>query len=513
MRKLCKVLFSRYAISAIMILAEVLIAVLLFVSIPTSIYSFVVLAIVLEIIAFLNLINKDANPEYKVSWGAVILFLPIAGAILYFLFYTRYISKREGRIIKSSIVDMRAISQYDENREALAALAASDPLAAGKARAIIADDPLAELYIGTEAEYFPTGEEYFQRLLSDITSAKKYIFLEYFIIDEGSLWDEIHAALLKKAGEGVEIRLLFDDIGCMKTLPRKYETVLRREGISAYRFARVSPRVSSMHQNRDHRKIAVIDGNIGYTGGVNIADEYVNRIERFGHWKDGGVRLSGDGVLGLLRLFLASYDATAGDVSDYRSLLSPSAERIRGDGYFIPFGSGPAPIYRRPVAKNAFLNLINQATSYVYITTPYLIIDYDLTESLCNASCRGVDVRIITPGIPDKKTVKLMTKSAYPYLIKSGVKIYEYKEGFIHEKLLISDGKYSVIGTVNFDYRSLVHHFECGVWAYSESLCARALDEYNKTLTISREISAEEARLTFIEKIVRNAIRILAPLL
>ena len=495
-----------------MILLEVAVTVFLFISIPSSVYSFIILSLILEIIAFIGLINKDANPEYKASWSAVILFLPIAGAVLYFLFYERRISKKEGAIIRKSILDMRAIPQSDEKREALARLAVADPLAAGKARAIISDDPLAQIYVGTDAKYFPTGEEYFEALISDIQAAEKFIFLEYFIIDEGELWDRVHDEIRKKASEGVEVRVLFDDIGCMSTLPRGYEMKLRREGISAHRFARVNPRVSSVHHNRDHRKIAVVDGNIAYTGGVNIADEYVNLKMRFGHWKDGGVRVVGECAVGLLKLFLSSWDATAGQLSDYRALLSPMGGSL-GRGYFIPFGSGPAPIYRRAVAKNMFLNIINQSTSFVYITTPYLIIDYDLTEALCNAACRGVDVRIITPEIPDKKTVKLMTKSAYPHLIKSGVRIYEYKGGFIHEKLILSDDKYGVFGTVNLDYRSLAHHFECGVWCYGSPILEHARDEYEKTLARSREITEGEARLTLTERIVRNAIRIFAPLL
>lgn len=510
MRKLCKVLFSRYAISAILILVEVALAIFLFISMPTSVYSFIALSVILDVVAFLNLINKDVNPEYKVSWGAVILFLPIGGTILYFLFYTRYITKREGRIIKETIEKIRVAGGEDIH---LAELLSEDRLASGKARAIIADDPLARVYRKTEARYFPTGEEYFDSLISDIARAEKYIFLEYFIIDEGELWDKIRALLVEKARDGVEVRLLFDDIGCMKTLPAGYEQTLRRDGISAYRFAKVNPRVSSMHQNRDHRKIAIIDGGVAYTGGVNIADEYINKRARFGHWKDGGVRLSGEAVRGFLALFLASWDSYAREVSDFTAYLPEKAAECDDGGYYIPFGSGPAPIYKRPVAKNIFLNIINQATAYLYITTPYLVIDYDLTEALCNAAKRGVDVRIVTPGIPDKKIVKLMTKSSYPYLIGAGVKIYEYEGGFIHEKLVLSDDKYSVIGTVNFDYRSLVHHFECGVWSYGSPENQRIKDEYERTLERSVQISEKRSRLSLAEWLLRNLIRIFAPLL
>ena len=510
MRKICKVLFSRYSISALLIVVEVALAVLLFMAMPTSIYSFAVLSVIFDIISFLHLINKDANPEYKVSWGAVILFLPIGGTILYFLFYTRYISKREGKRIKRAIENIRAIGGKDNH---LDELSSEDRLAAGKARAILAEDPLSRIYRGTSAKYFPSGEKYFESLIADIESAEKFIFLEYFIIDEGKLWDKIHSLLKKKAESGVEVRLLFDDIGCMQTLPRNYERALAEEGILAERFARVNPRVSSMHHNRDHRKITVIDGKIAYTGGVNIADEYVNEKSRFGHWKDGGIRLVGGAVGGFLSLFLASWDSYRGKESDYGALISDEVAEMPDGGYYIPFGSGPAPIYQRPVAKNVFLNIINQATDYVYITSPYLIIDYDLTEALCNAAKRGVDTRIITPGIADKKLVKLMTKSSYPYLIKAGVGIYEYEGGFIHEKLIISDDLYAVIGTVNFDYRSLAHHFECGVWMYNTGELPTIKDEYRITLSRSKKISEAGARLNLIEWLFKNLIRIFAPLL
>ena len=508
MRKICKVLFSRYAISALMILAEVAVSIYLFMSIPSSVYSFIIAALILELIAFLNLINKDANPEYKASWSVVIFLLPIAGAVIYFIFYRRYLSKKEARVIERSIVSIRSISQ---SADAYRELCERDTRASGKARAILSDDPMAQAYKASEAKYFPTGEEYFESLISDIRAAERYIFLEYFIIDEGKLWDEIHALLVERAAAGVEIRLLFDDVGCMKTLPARYERELLREGILAHRFARVSARLSSMHHNRDHRKIAVIDGKIGYTGGVNIADEYVNAKTRFGHWKDGGIRLVGDGAMGLLKLFLTSWDVTVGTVSDYRALLTPTPVESDG-GYYLPFGSGPKPIYRQAVAKNLFLNIINQAVKYVYITTPYLIIDYDLTEALCNAAKRGVDVRIVTPGVPDKRFVWIMTRSSYSYLIKGGVAIYEY-EGFIHEKLLISDGEYAVIGTVNFDYRSLAHHFECGVWSYLSPICDVAHDGFALTLEKSKRITEQDAKPTFIQWIFKIFNRIFAPLL
>jgi len=493
-----------------MIVLEVALMTFLFVSASGSVYIVFAISALLSLCAFVNIVIKDTNPEYKITWVAIILMLPPFGAIIYFIFYQRRMSGREIRLLGGVIEEMnlrtvRGAGYYE--------LCDVSTLAAGKAKAVLSDDNLADIYTDTRSLYFSSGEEFFEWLIDDLRTARKYIYLEYFIIKEGGLWDTIHEILREKAAAGLDVRVLYDDIGCMHTLPLNYEKTLRAEGIKAYRFAKVSPRVSAVHHNRDHRKIAVIDGRYAYTGGVNIADEYVNKVTRFGHWKDGGIRLEGEAVLGLLKNFLCSWDFTSKSISDYDEILS-TVEGVSGDGgYYIPFASGPNPIYKRPVGKNVFLNLINQAHRYVYITTPYLIVDYELTESLRNAALRGVDVRIITPGIADKKAVKIMTKSSYPYLMEAGVKIYEYTPGFIHEKLFVCDDEYAVVGTVNFDFRSLVHHFECAVWLYKSATVLEMKDGFLDTLERSERVNSEESRLTFLEWLLRNAVRLFAPLL
>ena len=509
MRRLCRLLFSRYSISAILILIEVVIIVYFPLGKVTA-YVAAAISAIASVIALVSLINKDTNPEYKIPWTVLIVALMPLGAALYFLFYTRRISRREARLLRGAIGELCG---YDTEEDVFPSLSEENALASGKARAIMAEDPLAEVYRNSHSELFDKGEELFTSLISDIKTAEHFIFLEYFIIGEGTLWDEIHAVLVERAGAGVDVRVLYDDIGCMSTLPRHYESVLCSEGIRACRFAKVSPRVSSVHHNRDHRKICVVDGRVAYTGGVNIADEYANRIERFGYWKDGGVRVCGDAVRGFTKLFLSTWDVTSGTVSDYETLLSLT-ESVDGDGgYYSPFGSGPAPIYKRPVGKDAFLNLINQSQRYVYITTPYLIIDYDLTEAICNAAMRGVDVRIVTPGIADKKIIKIMTKSAYPYLIDAGVRIYEYAPGFIHEKCAIVDGEYAIVGTINLDYRSMVHHFECAVWMYNTPTTESAAAAFERTLASSRLVTRDSSRLSFTEWVFRLGIKLFSPLL
>ncbi len=510
-KKLWSLLFSRYAICAFTILAEVLLIGGIIAAASVVSYVFLALAILIDIVAVITIINRDANPEYKVSWITVVLLLPLFGTLLYLIFYRRNMTKKEIKLLETIF---GKIKEHKGDMSAFHMMRHRSPIAAGKARAIMNDDSLAEVYSGSSSVFFPTGEEFFKSLISELRAAESFIFLEYFIIAFGELWDEIHDILVEKAKSGVEVRLLFDDFGCMRTLPPYYEITLRREGIKTYRFNRVSPQMSSIHNNRDHRKICIIDGRVGFTGGVNIADEYINKLIRFGYWKDGGIMLRGDAVGGLMKHFLSGWDFTSGTISDYGRYFSAVRPCECGDGgYYLPFGSGPAPIYERPAGKNAFLNLINQARNYVYITTPYLVIDYDLTESLCNAALRGVDVRIITPGIPDKKKVKIMTKSSYPHLMRAGVKIYEYVPGFIHEKTFVCDDKYAVIGTINFDYRSLAHHFENAVWMYASPTVPVARDEFLKTIEESERVDDKRSRLTFTEWVTKNAIRLFAPLL
>lgn len=510
-KRLGRMLISRYSICAFTIVFEVLILAAVITAASIVSYLFFGLALVVNFAVILSIINRDANPEYKVTWIIVVLLLPPLGGLLYILFYRTNLTKREERHLASIFEKIR---EHRGGSGAFDMLRRRSPMGAGKARAIMNDDTLAEVYSGSSSVFFPTGEEYFKRMIEELKKAEKYIFLEYFIISFGELWNEIHDILVEKVKEGVEVRLLFDDFGCMRTLPQYYEITLRREGIKCYRFNRVSARMSAIHNNRDHRKICIVDGRVGFTGGVNIADEYINKEKRFGHWKDGGIMLLGDAVGGLMKHFLSGWDFTSGGISDYKKYFDEVKPlQFPDGGYYLPFGSGPAPIYERPAGKNAFLNLINQARNYVYITTPYLIIDYDLTESLCNAALRGVDVRIITPGIPDKKGVKIMTKSSYPYLMKAGVKIYEYLPGFIHEKTFVCDDKYAVIGTINFDYRSLAHHFENAVWMYASPTVLTAKEEFLKTIEESGRIDETKSRLTLGEWITKNAIRLFAPLL
>ncbi len=508
MRKLGRMIFSRYSVCALIIALEL--ALLIFIIyIADLLATLFAVSTLISLISVISLLNRDANPEYKVSWAIVILSFPYIGATFYGIFFRRRMTKREIKNLRGIVDKFDTPPHLMEN---LTALTEENAQAGGKARALMHGDELAAVFTNTRSEYFSSGEALFSALCEDLRRARSYIYLEYFIIEEGELWGQIYEILLKKVSEGVDVRILYDDIGCMKTLRRKYHKKLRSEGIDCRIFGKVTPKVTTVHNNRDHRKIAVIDGKAAYTGGANIADEYINKKLRFGHWKDGGVRVEGGAAWGFARQFLAMWAYNSKEAQGAEISLSEYAPAEGDGGYYIPFGSGPAPIYDS-TGKKAFLNIINQAEHYVYISTPYLVIDFDLTEALCCAAERGVDVKIITPAKADKRAVKVMTKSSYPHLIKSGIEIYEYTPGFIHEKLVISDDAYAVMGTINFDYRSLAHHFEDALWMYKAPAVSAARDGFFETLAKSEFIDEKRAKLGPIERIYRISIKLFAPLL
>ncbi|MFR8262027.1 MAG: cardiolipin synthase [Frisingicoccus sp.] len=432
------------------------------------------------------------------------------GSLLYVMFSEKKLTHREVRhMIKLRNVMPGSDKKVDKFSESDGDTA----LALGKAKAILYDDPQAELFSDTDSEYFALGEQMYEKMLADLKQAQNFIFLEYFIVEEGVMWNQMLEILKERAAAGVEVRMLYDDIGCMATLDGKYDRRLRESGIQCYKFNPFRPDASEMHNNRDHRKLLIVDGQIGYTGGINLADEYINRIQKYGHWKDGGIRLEGAAVKGMTRLFLINWDTCRESLSDYERYLRPPKLPERGEGYYIPFGSGPKPAYFNPVGKNVFLNLINQAKSSLYITTPYLIIDYDLTNAIQNAAKRGVDVRIITPYIPDKKIIQLMTRNSYPPLLESGVKIYEYTPGFIHAKNVIVDDEYAVVGTINFDYRSLVHHYENAVWMYRTAVIPEMKNDFLNTMEKSMKLEQSAIRMSAAQKVLKYCIRLFVPLM
>ncbi len=370
----------------------------------------------------------------------------------------------------------------------------------------------AHLFTDTKQEYFPLGEHMHCRMLQDLEAAEKFIYMEYFIIEEGKFWNSILDILKRKARDGVEIKVLYDDIGCMMTLPGDYHKMLKLYGIDAAPFSRLKGNADSEFNNRSHRKITVIDGKIGYTGGVNIADEYINEVVKYGHWKDTALRLEGEAVWELTTLLLVDFGINVKKMPNIRDDLYPTMN-IKEKGYVIPFGDGPHPLYERRVGKSVIQNMLNGASRYMWMTTPYLIIDNDLCQSIENAALRGVDVRIIVPHIPDKKLVFGMTQSFYHRLMAAGVRFYEYEPGFIHAKSYLADDNQAMIGTINLDYRSLVHHFENGVWMYECESIKDLKTDIEDTLSKSIEVTPEMLKTNLLQRFIRAVVRIFAPML
>ena len=499
----------RYILAALITLLEVLAILFIVGALCYYVPYFYLAAWVTEIVCVITIIASNNNPEYKIPWLLFVLILPIVGFMLYFIFYSRTFSQKYVRRLEKLYSE-----QYPQKDEELfAKLHQESPTAHQQAKLLCALS-YSHLFTDSKQTYFPLGENMWEQMLTDLKNAQHFIYMEYFIIEEGVFWNSILEILKEKAQNGLDVRVVFDDIGCMSTLPGNYAKRLQKLGIKATPFSRLKGQANNEFNNRSHRKITVIDGKIGYTGGINIADEYVNEIERFGHWKDVGIRLEGPTVYELTKLFLIDFGINVKTLptNPPPKLLYP-AHTIKENGYLIPFGDGPTPIYKRRVAQSLIIEMLSNAKNYTYIMTPYLIIDNEMCLAIENAALKGVDVRIIVPHIPDKKIVFEMTKLFYERLMKAGVKIYEYESGFVHAKCYLFDDELAMVGTINLDYRSLVHHFENGVWMYNTDCLKDVKADMLNTMEKSIFISPETVKTNLFKRALRSVVRIFAPLL
>lgn len=498
----------RYIIAIAITLFEIAAIIGIVVALCYYVPYFYVAAWITEIACVIRIIASDDNPDYKIPWLLFVMILPIAGFMLYFIFYSRKLKKKYVKRLN----ELKNSSYKKDNTELFNRLKSESPMAYSHAK-MLTDIAEAHLFSDTKQTYFPLGEDMHKYLLEDLKKAEKFIFMEYFIIEEGIFWNSILDILKEKAAQGVAVKVVYDDIGCMATLPGNYAKVLKRYGIESTPFSRLKGNADSEFNNRSHRKITVIDGKVGYTGGINLADEYINKIVKHGHWKDTGIRLEGEAVQELTKLFLVDFGINVRKMPDIKEDCFPKQPDITENGYVIPFGDGPHPVYKRRVGKSVIQNMLEGATRYMYMTSPYLIIDNDLCQSIENAALRGVDVKIIVPHIPDKKLIFGMTRSFYSRLMNAGVEIYEYEPGFIHAKSYLADDEYAMIGTINLDYRSLVHHFENGVWMYRTSSIKSLKKDIEDTLSKSIRVTKEMQRTTLIQRFIRSVVRIFAPLL
>ncbi len=478
----------------------------------SSHYIWVYLAFsIISIVAAFAIVSRRDNPSYKLAWILVVLGFPVFGGLFYLLFGGHHVSRRlkekmeEGYTLSDGQLDQQpAPVEYMEAREAGIARQSN----------YILNHSGYPAWQNTKVDYFPLGEEKFRSLLLDLKKAEHYIFLEYFIIEPGVMWDTILQVLEEKAAAGVDVRVIFDDIGSGYTLPDYYELILHKKGIQCQVFNPFRPVVSVLFNNRDHRKIVVVDGYIGYTGGINLADEYINQKDRFGHWKDTAVRLEGEAVWNLTTMFLQAWNGLSREKPDFES-FRPGVhhpEPFEGDGVVQPYGD--TPLDEEGVGENVYLNMISRAKRYVWITTPYLIIDNEMMTALCLAAKSGVDVRIITPGVADKWYVHMVTRAHYAQLVQAGVKIWEYTPGFIHSKSFVCDDSLAVVGTINLDYRSLYLHFECGVWMYNVPCITDIRRDFLETQQKCAPIPANYGEdMPLRKKLLRGFLQLFAPLM
>ena len=509
MKKILRFITQRVVITALLIVLQALLLFGFIWKLDNYFVYFYAGSVLLSLLITLGIINTKSNPAYKIAWLIPILLFPVFGGLVYLLFG----SDRTGRYLRKKLqgigTEMDNVVGEAYRRSGAEQL---PPDAANQSR-YISHCAYCPPYQNTTTEYLPLGEVKFERMVEELKKAKHYIFLEYFIIQEGKMWNTILDILRQKAAEGVDVRVIYDDMGCIMILPTGYDKTLEQMGIKCRIFNPFVPILSSRFNTRDHRKICVIDGNVGFTGGINLADEYINAYEKHGHWKDTSILLKGEAVFNLTVMFLSMWDYLDGTTgkTDY-SRYYPTVWDENAKGYVQPFADNP--LDDEAVGETVYLNLINKAKRYVYITTPYLILSSEMLTALTSAAKCGVDVRIITPHVPDKWYVHAVSRSHYQPLIEAGVKIYEYTPGFIHAKTFVVDDDYAVVGTINLDYRSLYLHFECAVWMYQTPSVAQVRDDFFKTQQISQEITLEECRsLSFPRRLGRSVLRVFAPLM
>lgn len=511
MRKVLSVLKNKIFIATVLILIQL--AVFLGIIFQLSEY-FVWIYFILIALSFcmsVYIINKNENPTYKLAWVLLIMAFPVFGGLIYLLFGGQKVPKElRKRDLESAETVQELIWQ---NQQIMDDLELEDPIAHKQAN-YIWKNACFPIHKHTETTFFPIGEDKFEAMVEELKKAEKFIFLEYFIIAPGLMWDTVLDILIEKVKQGLDVRVLYDDAGCITTLSQDYYKVLNRLGIKAKVFNPIRPRLAMQMNNRDHRKILVIDGKVGMTGGINLADEYINKKERFGHWKDCSVMLKGEAVWNLTLMFLQfwNYDEKVkDDVFNFKPEFHEFLE-IENDGFVQPYSDSPTD--DENVGEYTHINMINSATKYVYATTPYLVIDNEMKTALMLAAKNGIDVRILTPHIPDKWYVFEVTRSNYRDLIEAGVKIYEYTPGFVHSKTFVVDDKMAIVGTVNMDYRSYYLHYECGVWFYKSKVVMDVKKDYMKTLEKSHEVTLEECKSVKLPiRIMRAFLNLFSPMM
>lgn len=476
---------NRIILSAVLILIQIAYLFVFLYDYTIQSAGALMLSWVAGIIMVVYILNRRRNPDHKIAWIVFILIFPIFGISVYLLW-------GGGRIMphlrkKMEKCESHYLPYLKKDTAVHESLKYYDMLHSRQADYLVGESGYP-LYSGSDSEYFYPGESFFPRFVEELKAAEKYIYIEFFILAEGCMWDEVHAVLKQKVKEGVEVKIIFDDFGSIKRQRKGFITALRAEGIEVAVFNPINPILNMFMNNRDHRKIVVIDGKVAVTGGINIGDEYINRLIRFGKWMDSAMIIRGEAVKSFLAMFCCIWEFSTGKQIDIKSRFSDDSSQT--EGFMIPYCDDP--LNEKNPAEGIYLQILNSAQKYVYIMTPYLIIDNAMITTLCMAAKSGIDVRIVTPHIPDKKYVHPVTQYNYLELLEAGVRIFEYTPGFMHSKVFLSDDKIATVGSVNMDYRSFVFHFECGVWMCNSDSVLDIREHFNKTFNESQEIKLED---------------------
>ena len=510
--KLFGAVYSHTAIILLLILLQIGIMVLTFTYLGNySTYMNGVISL-LSFITAIYIFNEKGNPAFKMTWILFVFLVPVVGVGFYLFTKAGIGTKYLGARLEKLRVETEP---YMQQNEYVVHAMKGGRVANANLSHFLYNQVGFPTYGNSQAQYFPLGDDKFPVLIEELNKAEKFIFMEYFIIGEGYVWDTVLEVLRKKVKEGVEVRLMYDGTCSISLLPYEYPKQLREYGIQCKEFGPIVPILSTSQNNRDHRKICVIDGKVAFTGGVNLADEYINEKEVYGHWKDTAVKITGEAVRSFTVMYLQMWHVSENGAADeYEKYLQNIVfdKPLKDDGFVIPYGE--MPTVPTEVAKTVYESLFNTAKKYVHVMTPYFIVEQEFFDTMRYAAQRGVEVKMILPHIPDKKIVYYIARNYYPKLLEAGIQVYEYTPGFVHAKVFSVDGSSATVGTINLDYRSFYHHFECGCYFYDSSVIQNIEADFQRTLEDCQEVTMEYyKKLPLYQKLIGTLFKLIAPLM
>lgn len=510
-----KSIYSRVVLNFFLIAAQILVFILFLKKLRPYVKLYFGGSIVISTGFLIYLVNCKGKNEFKLTWLVPIMIFPLFGILAYLLYHTNI----GGSIQKYRLSQLKDITKiYSPTQERVSEILEEYPQSKRLCNYLIQSGNYYP-HDKNSVKYFPSGEAFFPSLLKDFENAKKFIFIEYFIIDVDKTWASLLRVLEKKAKEGVEVRVIYDGLGSPVASTKRYQKYLAERGIKSHPFSPLIPFFSTHQNNRDHRKIVVIDGEIAYTGGVNISNEYMNvesERNRFKYWKDNAIRICGSSIQNFTKMFLEDWNLSISknwqQIENFEYYLQKPYEKFNEKGLIIPYGDDACN--DKDIAEDVYLHIISNAKKYLYITTPYMVIDNQLMSALIFAANCGVEVKIIVPSVPDHLVTFYVGKTFLKTLVESGIQVFLYERGFIHAKTFISDDVTATVGSVNLDYRSLFHHFECGAVMYGNPVVNDIKNDFVETLNDCKQMTLEDYKeIPLFFRMFARILRVFAPLM